>query len=81
MSDERPFGHPITVYARVLNAAHLLAEESAHKLHELASRYPDALPPEIVHPLLARAGGQNGAALPGQGPSGSGEDGSAGAPL
>ena len=37
----------ITQFASVLNAAHLLAEETDQRLHDLASRYPDAFSPEI----------------------------------
>jgi hypothetical protein len=38
----------ITHLASLLNAAHLLAEESDQKLQELVTRYPDAFPPEIL---------------------------------
>ena len=38
----------------------LLAEESAQKLHELSSRYPDALPPEVVNRLLPYTESQDG---------------------
>jgi hypothetical protein len=43
--------------ASLLNAAHLLAEESDQRLQELAARYPDALTPEILR--LAQSGTLN----------------------
>ncbi len=42
----------ITEYASLLNAAHLLAEEMAVRLRELAERYPDALPQDVVEQML-----------------------------
>jgi hypothetical protein len=42
MSEQRDFSHTLTPYASLLNAAHLLAEEANHRLHELAARYPEA---------------------------------------
>jgi hypothetical protein len=54
MNDEKRLSdQAITRYASVLNAAHLLAEESALRLQELAARYPDAFPPEILPQDLA----------------------------
>jgi hypothetical protein len=76
MSEQRHLADPITGYASLLNAAHLLAEESTQKLHELASRYPDALPPEAVHHLLRHGTPDAGLAHPGTLPRG--EDSSAG---
>jgi hypothetical protein len=49
----------ITGYASVLNAARLLAEEAALRLHELATRYPDALPPELVEQALPYPPGEH----------------------
>jgi hypothetical protein len=46
--DKRVSDRAITPYASLLNAAHLLAEESGQRLQELAARYPDAFPPEIL---------------------------------
>ena len=45
----------ITGYASLLNAAHLLAEESALRLRELIARYPDTFPPEVLPPDPANA--------------------------
>jgi hypothetical protein len=61
MSEEnRVTDQAITRYASLLNAAHLLAEESDLRLQELAARYPDTFPPEILG--RARAGALCGAA-------------------
>ena len=49
----------ITPYASVLNAAHLIAEETDQRLHELAARYPDAFPPGIVTRDSAFASGDD----------------------
>ena len=55
MNEEKRFSNQaIARYASVLNAAHLLAEESALRLQGLAARYPDAFPPETL-PGLASA--------------------------
>ena len=49
MNEEKPVSvQAITGYASLLNAAHLLAEESARRLQELVARYPDAFPPEVL---------------------------------
>ena len=54
MNEEKRFSNQaIARYASVLNAAHLLAEESALRLQDLAARYPDAFPPEILPQDLA----------------------------
>jgi hypothetical protein len=51
--EKRVSDQAIACYASVLNAAHLLAEESALRLQQLAARYPDAFPPEILPQELA----------------------------
>jgi hypothetical protein len=48
MNEQRANNQAITSYASLLNAAHLLAEESALRLQGLAARYPDAFPPETL---------------------------------
>jgi hypothetical protein len=54
MNEEKRFSNQaIARYASVLNAAHLLAEESALRLQELAARYPDAFPPDLLPQDLA----------------------------
>src|SRR5262245_23497951 len=64
MNEQQLADESITGYARILNAAHLLAEESARKLHELASRYPDALPQEVVSKVRPPGGGPQGTGAP-----------------
>jgi hypothetical protein len=54
MSEQLGIEQEITGYASLLNAAHLISEEAAVRLHELAKRYPDALPPEVVERALRR---------------------------
>jgi hypothetical protein len=52
MNEQSRTEQGITGYASLLNAAHLLAEETAYRLYELATRYPDALPPDVVTQAL-----------------------------
>jgi hypothetical protein len=63
MSDQPRTQPVITCYASLLNAAHLLAEESARRLHELARRYPETLPPEVVEQAQAEPDAEAGSTV------------------
>jgi hypothetical protein len=69
MNEKKVADESIAGYAQILNAAHLLAEESACKLHALANRYPDALPQEVVKKVLPPWGGPEGAGAPRSAPA------------
>jgi hypothetical protein len=58
MSEKRDITHTLTPYASLLNAAHLLAEETDQRLHDLAARYPEAFPAEELSPEGAALAGE-----------------------